>query len=68
MTTEMSNHALQRTRRERSGCNRGLPCAGSLSFCRYPNSGSLGKAARSVANEASMVRARRNTKQVGFQN
>jgi len=28
------NHALQRTRRERRGCNRRLPCAGSLSFGR----------------------------------
>ena len=28
------NHALQRTRRGRRGCNRGVPCAGSLSFCR----------------------------------
>jgi len=29
------NHALQRTRRERRGCNRGVPCAGSLSLGRY---------------------------------
>jgi len=28
------NHALQRTRRERRGCNRRLPCAGSLSLGR----------------------------------
>jgi hypothetical protein len=28
------NHALQRTRRERRGCNRGVPCAGSLSLGR----------------------------------
>ena len=27
------NHALQRTRRERRGCNR-VPCAGSLSLSR----------------------------------
>ena len=27
-----SNHALQRTRRERRGCNRRVPCAGSLSW------------------------------------
>ena len=26
------NHALQRTRRERRGCNRCVPCAGSLSL------------------------------------
>ena len=26
-----SNHALQRTRRGRRGCNRGVPRAGSLS-------------------------------------
>ena len=30
------NHALQRTRRERRGCNRCLPCAGSLSLGRSP--------------------------------
>jgi hypothetical protein len=28
------NHALQRTRREHHGCNRCLPCAGSLSLGR----------------------------------
>jgi len=28
------NHALQRTRRERRGCNRCVPCAGSLSLGR----------------------------------
>jgi hypothetical protein len=28
------NHALQRTRRERRGCNRRVPCAGSLSLGR----------------------------------
>jgi hypothetical protein len=28
------NHALQRTRRERRGCNRCVPCAGSLSLVR----------------------------------
>ena len=28
------NHALQRTRRERRGCSRGIPCAGSLSLGR----------------------------------
>jgi hypothetical protein len=33
MTTP-PNHALQRTRRERRGCNRGVPCAGSLSLGR----------------------------------
>jgi hypothetical protein len=27
-----ANHALQRTRRERRGCNRCLPCAGLLSL------------------------------------
>ncbi len=27
-------YALQRTRRERRGCNRGVPCAGSLSLGR----------------------------------
>ena len=32
----MANHALQRTRRERRGCNRGVPCAGSLSLGRSP--------------------------------
>lgn len=26
----LANHALQRTRRERRGCNRCVPCAGSL--------------------------------------
>src|SRR5262245_48029947 len=35
MTTP--NHALQRTRRERRGCNRCLPCAGSLSLGRSTN-------------------------------
>jgi hypothetical protein len=30
----LANHALQRTRRERRGCNRCVPWAGSLSFCR----------------------------------
>jgi hypothetical protein len=29
-----ANHALQRTRRGRRGCNRGVPCAGSLSLGR----------------------------------
>jgi hypothetical protein len=29
-----NNHALQRTRRGRRGCNRRLPCAGSLSLGR----------------------------------
>jgi hypothetical protein len=29
-----SNHALQRTRRERRGCSRCVPCAGSLSLGR----------------------------------
>ncbi len=29
------NHALQRTRRERRGCNRRVPWAGSLSLGRY---------------------------------
>jgi hypothetical protein len=28
------NHALQRTRRGRRGCSRGVPCAGSLSLGR----------------------------------
>ena len=28
------NHALQRTRRERRGCKRCVPCAGSLSLSR----------------------------------
>jgi hypothetical protein len=31
---EESFNALQRTRRERRGCNRRLPCAGSLSLGR----------------------------------
>ena len=31
---ERPNHALQRTRRERRGCNRCVPCAGSLSLRR----------------------------------
>jgi hypothetical protein len=30
----LHNHALQRTRRGRRGCNRGVPCAGSLSLGR----------------------------------
>jgi len=30
----MPNHALQRTRRERRGCNRCVPWAGSLSLGR----------------------------------
>ena len=36
VTEEMlrSNHALQRTRRGRRGCNRGVPWAGSLSLGR----------------------------------
>ena len=38
MTTVMDkqtpNHALQRTRRGRRGCKRGVPCAGSLSLGR----------------------------------
>jgi hypothetical protein len=33
-TTMMPNHALQRTRRERRGCNHCVPCAGSLSLGR----------------------------------
>jgi len=33
----MPNHALQRTRRERRGCNRCLLCAGSLSLGRSLN-------------------------------
>ena len=32
--TEPPNHALQRTRRERRGCSRCVPCAGSLSLGR----------------------------------
>ena len=32
--TVMPNHSLQRTRRERRGCNRGVPWAGSLSLGR----------------------------------
>ena len=34
MTTLWSNHALQRTRLERRGCNHGVPWAGSLSLGR----------------------------------
>jgi hypothetical protein len=30
-----NNHALQRTRRERRGCHRCVPCAGSLSLGRW---------------------------------
>jgi hypothetical protein len=30
MSTQRPNQALQRTRRGRRGCNRRLPCAGSL--------------------------------------
>ena len=33
--TMTANHVLQRTRRERRGCNRCVPCAGSLSFGRW---------------------------------
>ena len=32
--TLTANHALQRTRRERRGCNRSFPRAGSLSLGR----------------------------------
>jgi len=31
---KQANHALQQTRRERRGCSRGVPCAGSLSLGR----------------------------------
>src|ERR1051325_8228986 len=31
-TSATPNHALQRTRRERRGCNRSVPCAGRLSL------------------------------------
>lgn len=34
MTTRPNEHALQRTRRERRGCNPCVPCAGSLSLGR----------------------------------
>jgi hypothetical protein len=34
VTLMRPNHALQRTRRERRGCNRCVPCAGSLSLGR----------------------------------
>src|SRR5262245_4641738 len=34
MRHQRPNHALQRTRRERRGCNRCVPCAGSLSLGR----------------------------------
>jgi hypothetical protein len=34
MTRPSPNHALQRTRPSRRGCNRGVPCAGSLSLGR----------------------------------
>ena len=34
MMTLWPNHALQRTRRGRRGCNRGVPRAGSLSLGR----------------------------------
>jgi hypothetical protein len=33
-TLTWPNHALQRTRREHRGCNRGVPRAGSLSLGR----------------------------------
>jgi len=33
----MPNHALQRTRRGRRGCNHCVPCAGSLSLGRSPD-------------------------------
>src|SRR5262249_14801922 len=33
-----ANHALQRTRRGRRGCNRCVPCAGSLSLGRWAES------------------------------
>ena len=32
---QQPNHALQRTRRGRRGCNRCVPCAGSLSLGRW---------------------------------
>jgi hypothetical protein len=34
MIYKWPNHALQQTRRERRGCNRGVPCSGSLSLGR----------------------------------
>src|SRR5689334_20515003 len=37
--TEWPNHALQRTRRERRGCNRCVPRAGSLSLVVRPRNG-----------------------------
>src|SRR5688572_28894943 len=40
--TQRPNHALQRTRRERRGCHRCVPCAGSLS------SGSSGRFTRAM--------------------
>src|SRR3989442_72087 len=33
--TETPNHALQRTRPSRPGCNPRVPCAGSLSLVRW---------------------------------
>ncbi len=35
MTLMPPNHALQQTRRERRGCNRCVPWAGSLSLDRW---------------------------------
>ena len=43
-----SNHALQRTRRERRGCHRGVPCAGSLSLGRSASRGETDKMALSA--------------------
>lgn len=37
MRPRTPNHALQRTRPERRGCNPGIPWAGSLSLGRSPN-------------------------------
>jgi len=35
LQSDTPNHALQRTRRERRGCNRCVLCAGSLSLGRW---------------------------------
>ena len=48
-TTEMPNHALQRTRRGRRGCNPCVPCAGSLSLGRLISAFSVAAYARPAA-------------------
>jgi len=54
--TAPPNHALQRTRRERRGCNRCVPCAGSLSLARSATSHIIMRTFTRVRTIANLLR------------